>query len=42
MPGASEAGTGIALLVIGTNHRTSPADVRERFAVVEGHVPLLL
>jgi glutamyl-tRNA reductase len=42
MPGASEAGAGIALLVIGTNHRTSPVELRERFALIEGQVPLLL
>jgi glutamyl-tRNA reductase len=42
MPGASEAGTGIALLVIGTNHRTSPVMLRERFALVEARLPLLL
>ncbi|HEV2550289.1 MAG TPA: glutamyl-tRNA reductase [Stellaceae bacterium] len=42
MPGASEAGAGIALLVIGTNHRTSPVVLRERFALVEARLPLLL
>lgn len=42
MPGASEAGAGIALLVIGTNHRTSPAELRERFALVEARIPLLV
>jgi glutamyl-tRNA reductase len=41
MPGASEAGAGIALLVIGTNHRTSPAELRERFALVEARLPVL-
>lgn len=42
MPGASEAGAGIALLVIGINHRTSPVMLRERFALVEARLPLLL
>jgi glutamyl-tRNA reductase len=42
MPGASEAGAGIALLVIGTNHRSSPVALRERFALVETRLPLLL
>jgi glutamyl-tRNA reductase len=42
MPGASEAGAGIALLVIGTNHRTSPVALRERFALIEAQLPLLL
>ena len=42
MPGASEAGAGIALLVIGTNHRTSPVELRERFALIEGQLQLLL
>ncbi len=42
MPGASEAGTGIALLVIGTNHRTSPLALRDRFALVEAELPAAL
>lgn len=35
MPGASEAGTGVGLLVIGANHRTAPHELRERFAAIE-------
>lgn len=35
MTGAKEAGTGIGLLVIGTNHRTAPPALRDRFAVLE-------
>jgi glutamyl-tRNA reductase len=35
MPGADAAGTGIGLLVIGTNHRSSPLELRDRFALVE-------
>jgi glutamyl-tRNA reductase len=35
MPGASEAGTGIGLLVIGTNHKTAPQRLRDCFALVE-------
>jgi glutamyl-tRNA reductase len=42
MPGATKAGAGIALLVIGTNHRTSPSELRERFALVEARVPMLV
>jgi glutamyl-tRNA reductase len=38
MPGAAAAGTGIALLVIGTNHRTSPLALRDRFALVEAEL----
>ncbi len=35
MPGTSEAGTGIGLLVIGINHRTAPQRLRDCFARVE-------
>lgn len=33
MPGANAAGTGRLLLVIGVNHRSKPADLRDRFAL---------
>ena len=42
MPGADAAGTGIALLVIGTNHRTSPVALRDRFALVEAELSATL
>ena len=42
MPGADAAGTGIALLVIGTNHRTSPIALRDRFALVEAELSAAL
>jgi glutamyl-tRNA reductase len=42
MPGADAAGTGIALLVIGTNHRTSPLALRDRFALIEAELPAAL
>ena len=42
MPGADAAGTGIALLVIGTNHRTSPVALRDRFALVEAELSAAL
>ncbi|HKW55550.1 MAG TPA: glutamyl-tRNA reductase, partial [Stellaceae bacterium] len=42
MPGADAAGTGIALLVIGTNHRTSPIALRDRFALVEAELSAVL
>jgi len=42
MPGASEAGTGIALLVIGTNHRTAPPGLRACFAPVEADLAAAL
>jgi len=42
MPGADTAGTGTALLVIGTNHRTSPAALRNRFALVEAELSSVL
>jgi glutamyl-tRNA reductase len=42
MPGANAAGTGIALLVIGTNHRTSPVALRDRFALVEAELSAVL
>ena len=42
MPGADTAGTGTALLVIGTNHRTSPAALRDRFALVEAELSSVL
>lgn len=42
MPGADAAGTGSALLVIGTNHRTSPIALRDRFAVVEAELSAVL
>ena len=35
MPGGITAGTGATLLVIGTDHRTSPAAWRDRFALME-------
>src|SRR5229473_2664492 len=42
MPGADAAGTGIGLLVIGTNHRTSPIALRDRFALVEAEMSAAL
>lgn len=42
MPGANEAGTGISLLVIGTNHRTSALELRDRFAVIEAELAAAL
>ena len=33
MPGVNAAGTGRLLLVIGVNHRSKPADLRDRFAL---------
>jgi glutamyl-tRNA reductase len=42
MPGADAAGTGIALLVIGTSHRTSPVALRDRFALVEAELSAAL
>jgi len=42
MAGADAAGTGIALLVIGTNHRTSPVALRDRFALVEAELSAAL
>jgi len=42
MPGADAAGTGNALLVIGTNHRTSPVALRDRFALVEAELSAAL
>jgi glutamyl-tRNA reductase len=42
MPGADAAGTGIALLVIGINHRTSPIELRDRFALVEAELAAAL
>jgi glutamyl-tRNA reductase len=39
MPGADAAGMGVALLVIGTNHRTSPLALRDRFGLVEAELP---
>jgi glutamyl-tRNA reductase len=42
MPGADAAATGIALLVIGTNHRTSPVALRDRFALVEAELSAAL
>lgn len=42
MPGADAAGTGIALLVIGTNHRSSPIELRDRFALVEADLATAL
>ena len=38
MPGASEAGTSVALLVIGTNHRTAPQELRDGFALIEAEL----
>lgn len=35
MPGGTRAGTGAPLLVVGTDHRTSPAAWRDRFALME-------
>jgi glutamyl-tRNA reductase len=35
MPGASEGGTAGGLLVLGTNHRTAPQELRECFALIE-------
>jgi len=35
MPGGITAGTGAPLLVVGTDHRTSPAAWRDRFALME-------
>lgn len=40
MPG--EAGTGMRLLVIGINHRSSPLELRDRFALVEDDLPAAL
>ncbi|HEX7966919.1 MAG TPA: glutamyl-tRNA reductase, partial [Stellaceae bacterium] len=42
MPGADAAGTGIALLVSGTNHRSSPIELRDRFALVEADLATAL
>ncbi len=42
MPGASEAGTGIALLVLGTNHKTAPQQLRDSFALVEADLAAAL
>jgi glutamyl-tRNA reductase len=42
MPGTEAAGTGIGLLVIGTNHRSSPLELRDRFALVEADLPVAL
>ena len=42
MPGTEAAGTGIGLLVIGTNHRSSPLALRDRFALVEADLPVAL
>lgn len=38
MPGASAAGTGGELLVIGANHRTSPLAWRDRFTLMEAEL----
>ncbi|HTZ76852.1 MAG TPA: glutamyl-tRNA reductase [Stellaceae bacterium] len=38
MPGATAAGTGGELLVIGANHRTSPLDWRDRFTLIEAEL----
>ena len=35
MPGSIEAGTGGTLLVIGINHRSSPPELGDRFALIE-------
>jgi glutamyl-tRNA reductase len=35
MPGSIEAGTGGTLLVIGINHRSTPPDLGDRFALIE-------
>ena len=42
MPGASEAGTGIELLVIGTNHKTAPQRLRDCFALIEADLAAAL
>jgi glutamyl-tRNA reductase len=42
MPGASEAGTGIGLLVVGINHRTAPPALRDGFALIESELPAAL
>jgi glutamyl-tRNA reductase len=42
MPGASGAGLGIGLLVIGVNHRTAPPALRDRFALIEAELPAAL
>jgi glutamyl-tRNA reductase len=42
MPGASEAGTGIDLLVIGISHRTAPRELRDDFALIEAELALAL
>jgi glutamyl-tRNA reductase len=42
MPGTDTAGTGFGLLVIGANHRSSPLDLRDRFALVEGDLTAAL
>ena len=42
MPGASEAGTGIGLLVIGTSHRTAPPALRDSFALIEAELAAAL
>ena len=42
MPGASEAGTGIALLVVGTNHKTASQQLRDSFALVEADLATAL
>lgn len=42
MPGTHEAGTGGTLLVTGINHRTSPADLGDRFALIEADLDATL
>jgi glutamyl-tRNA reductase len=42
MPGASEAGAGGELLVIGINHRTSPSELGDRFALIEADLDATL
>ena len=42
MPGADAAGTGIALLVIGINHRTSPVTLRDQFSLIEAELTATL
>jgi glutamyl-tRNA reductase len=42
MPGIREAGTGIALLVIGANHKTASQRLRDSFALVEADLATAL
>ncbi len=42
MPGTSEAGTGGPLLVVGINHRSSPPELGDRFALIESDLDAAL